>query len=139
MIWLSESQKAGVLFTFLGVFFFTIGVLSFFDARFMSFGNILFFTGVVLIIGTQKTIVFFTRPQKLRGSLCFALGLFLIFIKRSFIGFVVEMFGVLGLFGEFFATLVTFLRSLPIIGPFLSHPAVAPVVDRLAGVNVLPL
>ncbi|CDK26417.1 unnamed protein product [Kuraishia capsulata CBS 1993] len=28
---------------------------------------------------------------------------------------------------------------MPIIGPLLSHPFVAPVLDRLAGVRVLPV
>lgn len=42
-------------------------------------------------------------------------------------------------FSDFFAVIVQFLRSMPYIGPALSHPAVAPIVDRLAGVRVLPV
>lgn len=84
-------------------------------------------------------MTFFTRPQKLRGTIAFAFGIFLILVKWPFIGFMVEGFGILQLFGDFFAVIVSFLRSMPVIGPFLSHPAVAPVVDRLAGVSVLPI
>ncbi|OWB58207.1 hypothetical protein B5S28_g4209 [[Candida] boidinii] len=102
-------------------------------------GNILFIIGLVLIIGPQKTVYFFTRPQKIRGSVCFLLGIFLIFTKRSFLGFLIESFGILGLFGDFFAVIVQFLRSLPIVGPLLSHPIIAPVIDRIAGVRVLPV
>lgn len=93
----------------------------------------------MLIIGPQKTVSFFSRPAKLRGTVAFAVGIFLILIKRSFLGFIVETFGILQLFGDFFAVIISFLRSVPIIGPVLSHPAVAPVVDRLAGVRVLPV
>ena len=75
----------------------------------------------------------------MRGTICFAIGIVLILTKHSFFGFVIETFGILALFGEFFATLVQFLRSMPVIGPFLSHPMVAPVVDKLAGVRVLPI
>lgn len=139
MLWLTQLQKLGVVFTAGGVFFFVAGVLSFFSARLLAMGNVLFVAGVVMVIGPQKTIVFFTRPQKLRGSLCFVLGLVLIFAKRPFWGFLLEMFGILGLFGEFFPTLVQFLRSLPFVGPLLNHPIVAPVVDRIAGVRVLPI
>ncbi len=61
-------------------------------------------------------------------------------------------------FSDFFAVIVSFLRSVPIIGPILSHPVVAPVsfnafhsffmlitnkisqvVDKIAGVRVLPV
>lgn len=139
MIWLTQAQKIGVFFTASGVLFFVMGVLSLFSARMLSMGNILFIIGVVMIIGPQRTIVFFTRPAKLRGSVCFALGVLMILFKWSFFGFLVEMFGVLGLFGEFFPTLVQFLRSLPLIGPLLQHPLVAPVVDKLAGIRVLPI
>lgn len=139
MIWLTQTQKFGVFFTFAGTLLFFLGVISLFDASLLAMANILFLIGIFLIIGTHKTLYFFTRPQKLRGTICFAIGIFLILTKHSFFGFVIETFGILALFGEFFATLIQFLRSLPIIGPFLSHPLVAPIVDKLAGVRVLPI
>ncbi|ODQ80532.1 hypothetical protein BABINDRAFT_47552 [Babjeviella inositovora NRRL Y-12698] len=139
MIWLSELQKFGVAFTAAGVLFFIFGVLTFFDAALLALGNILFVIGLILIIGPQKTVAFFTRPQKRRGTICFVIGIMLILSKRSFIGFFVECFGILGLFGDFFAVVVQFLRSLPYIGDVLSHPAVAPFIDRIAGVNHLPV
>lgn len=139
MIWLTQTQKFGVFFTFAGTLLFFLGVISLFDASLLAMANILFLIGIFLIIGTHKTLYFFTRPQKLRGTICFAIGIFLILSKHSFFGFVIETFGILALFGEFFATLIQFLRSLPIIGPFLSHPLVAPIVDKLAGVRVLPI
>lgn len=63
----------------------------------------------------------------------------MILFKWTFIGFLIESLGIIGLFGDFFAVVVQFLRSLPVIGPLLSHPSVAPYVDRLAGVRVLPV
>ncbi|CAH2353947.1 protein transport protein Got1p [[Candida] railenensis] len=140
MIWLSERQKFGVGFTAGGFFFFIFGIFAFFDSSFLALGNILFVIGLILIIGPQRTVSFFSRPNKLRGTFCFCLGIFLILIKRSFIGFIVESFGILGLFGDFFGTIVQFLRSIPYIGDVLSHPVIAPTIDRLAGVtNMLPV
>lgn len=66
-------------------------------------------------------------------------GIFLILMKWTITGFIVESLGIAGLFGDFFGAIVQFLRSMPIIGPILSHPAVAPVVDKIAGVSVLPV
>ncbi|KAI5958524.1 GOT1 [Candida pseudojiufengensis] len=135
MIWLSERQKFGVGFTTGGIFFFMFGIMTFFDSGFLALGNLLFIIGLILIIGPQRTIAFFTRPTKIRGTICFGLGIILILIKRSFIGFIVESFGILGLFGDFFGTIIQFLRSIPYIGDVLNNPFIAPTVDRLAGVN----
>ena len=99
----------------------------------------LFIIGITLIIGPQRTIAFFSRATKLRGTICFILGILLILLKYAFIGFILESFGILGLFGDFFGTIVQFLRSIPYIGDVLSHPLIAPTIDRLAGIsNTLP-
>ena len=105
-----------------------LGVLLFFDGALLALGNvrlasllrqtiqglswrtclfafpagskqILFLCGLTLIIGTQKTFYFFARKQKIRGTLCFLGGILLVFLKWPFIGFVVEIFGFLNLFG----------------------------------------
>lgn len=113
--------------------------MTFFDSGLLALGNILFVIGLVLIIGPQRTVTFFTRPTKIRGTLCFGLGIVLILLKWSFVGFIVESFGILGLFGDFFGTIVQFLRSIPYIGDLLSNPIIAPTIDRLAGINTLPV
>ncbi|SCU79575.1 LADA_0B01640g1_1 [Lachancea dasiensis] len=138
-MWLSESQKFGVAFTFGGCLFFAFGVVTFFDRALLALGNILFLIGLLLIIGSQKTYTFFSRPNKRRGSFFFVLGILMILMKWTFLGFLIECLGIVGLFGDFFAVIVQFLRSLPIIGPVLSHPAIAPWVDKIAGVRVLPV
>lgn len=129
----------GVAFTFGGFLFFLFGIFTLFDRALLALGNILFLIGVFLIIGSQKTYIFFTRPNKRRGSLFFLVGAFMILIKWTFLGFIIESLGIVNLFGDFFGVIVQFLRSMPIIGPILSHPAVAPIVDKLAGVRVLPV
>ncbi|RLV93527.1 Protein transport protein GOT1 [Spathaspora sp. JA1] len=140
MIWLSERQKFGVGFTAGGIFFFLFGIITFFDSGFLALGNILFIVGLILIIGPQRTISFFTRPTKIRGTVCFVIGILLILVKHPFVGFILESFGILGLFGDFFGTIIQFLRSIPYIGDVLSHPLIAPTIDRLAGISdVLPV
>ncbi|XBW36899.1 hypothetical protein QEN19_002478 [Hanseniaspora menglaensis] len=140
MLWLSESQKFGVGFTVIGTVLITLGIITFFDRALLASGNIVFLIGIFLIIGQNKTLVFFTRQNKRRGSICFFAGIFLIlFMKWTFIGFIIEFIGILNLFGDFFSIIVQFLRSMPIIGDILKNPKVAPIVDKIAGVKVLPL
>ena len=72
--------------------FFSMHTYQFWD-------QILFISGLTLIIGPQKTFYFFTRKQKIRGSLCFLGGIVLVFLKWPFVGMMVETFGFLNLFG----------------------------------------
>lgn len=129
----------GVGFTAAGIFFFIFGAAAFFDAGLLALGNLLFVIGLVLIIGPHRTFAFFSRPRKLRGTICFILGIVLILMKRSLVGFALESFGILGLFGDFFGTIIQFLRSIPYIGDLLRLPVIAPAIDRLAGLDALPV
>ncbi|ORX73620.1 putative GOT1-membrane protein required for ER to Golgi transport, partial [Linderina pennispora] len=108
-----------------------LGVVLFFDAGLIAIGNILFLAGVSMIIGFKKTLFFFSRRDKLKGSVSFFLGFILILLKWSIIGMVVETFGFLNLFGDFFPIAIGFLRRLPFIGQVFSLPGIRQVVDRL--------
>jgi len=126
-------QKIGVGLTSFGALFMMLGIMLLFDSALLALGNILFLGGLFLIIGPQKTFYFFARKNKLRGTACFLGGILLVFLKWPTIGVLVEMFGFLNLFGDFFPVILTFLRQLPFIGQFLSLPYIRPLVDRLAG------
>ncbi|KAF8494656.1 Got1-domain-containing protein [Russula emetica] len=132
-MWLTDMQKIGVGLTSFGALFMMLGIMLFFDGALLALGNILFLGGLFLIIGPQKTFYFFARKNKLRGTVCFLGGILLVFFKWPAIGVLVEMFGFLNLFGDFFPVIITFLRQLPFIGQFLNLPFIRPLVDRLAG------
>ncbi|KAK9453147.1 Got1/Sft2-like family-domain-containing protein [Dipodascopsis uninucleata] len=138
-MWLSEAQKAGVGFIAAGCIFLILGVMTLFDSALLAFGNILFIAGLFLVIGYQKALLFFARRQKIRGTICFVIGITLILLRKPVTGFIIEFCGILALFGDFFSVIVSFLRSLPFIGPVLSSPIIAPTIDRLAGIRILPV
>ncbi|KAF8947386.1 Golgi Transport [Haplosporangium gracile] len=125
--------KIGVGLTAFGLFFMLMGVMMFFDGGLLAIGNILFLAGLTMVIGPQKTMFFFARPQKIRGTICFFMGILLIFIKWPIIGILVELFGFINLFGDFFPVIIGFLRRLPVIGNILSAPGISKVVDRISG------
>jgi len=130
---LTDGQKIGVALTSFGALFMMLGVILFFDGALLALGNVLFLSGLTLIIGPTKTFYFFARKQKMRGTACFIGGILLVFFKWPFIGVIVETFGFLNLFGDFFPVILTFLRQLPFIGNLLSLPYIRDVADRLAG------
>ena len=61
------------------------------------------------------------------------MGIALVLAKRSFIGMVVEAFGMVAIFGGLLPIVVSFLSSVPVVGPVFASPAVANVVSSLAG------
>lgn len=72
-----------------------------------------------MIIGIQKTFVFFARKQKLKGTAAFMAGILLILLRWPLVGFIVETYGIFVLFGDFFATIASFAGNIPIIGPYI--------------------
>ncbi|KAI4226616.1 MAG: hypothetical protein L6R36_003040 [Xanthoria steineri] len=81
--------------------------------------QILFVLGLALIIGLPKTVLFFTRRPKLKGTAAFTGGVVLILLRWPLIGFLVELYGIFILFGDFFATIGSFAGNIPVIGPYL--------------------
>ncbi len=87
--------------------------------------QILFLIGLTIIIGPQKTLQFFARRQKAKGTAAFFAGLLLILLRWPLVGFCVELYGILVLFGDFLGTVAAFARNLPVVGPY-----VGALVDR---------
>ncbi|KAF6821509.1 Protein transport protein GOT1 [Colletotrichum chlorophyti] len=118
-MWMSDSQKIGVIFCSGGGFFLIGGVMLFFDRAMLAMGNILFLIGLTIIIGPQKTLLFFARKQKAKGTAAFFGGLALILLRWPLIGFCVELYGIMVLFGDFLGTIAAFARNIPVIGPYI--------------------
>jgi hypothetical protein len=75
--------------------------------------------GLTVIIGPQKTTAFFARRQKLKGTAAFFGGLALILLRWPLVGFCVELYGIMILFGDFLGTILGFARNLPVVGSYI--------------------
>ena len=64
--------------------------------------------------------MFFARRQKLKGTAAFIAGILLILLRWAFVGFVVELYGIFILFGDFLSTMAGFAYNIPVIGPYLA-------------------
>ena len=129
----NDNRKIGIGLTAFGLFFLFLGCLLLFDTALLALGNLLFVLGITLLIGAQKTLIFFSRPQKLRGTVCFVLGIALVLYGWPVIGMAIEVFGILNLFGNFFPIILQLLRNTPFIGPALSNPYVQRGIDKILG------
>lgn len=142
----TDAQKTGVVLTALGFLFIFLGVVLFFDGGLLAIGNILLFTGITLILGVKRTLQFFNpclpnrTPNKLRGIVCIAIGVTMLLLRRgwSTVALLIELIGLVEMFGSFLPVVLAALRQLPYVGPVLSAPGVAGVLDSLAGASRLP-
>ncbi|KEG14171.1 putative to be involved in ER-Golgi transport [Trypanosoma grayi] len=117
----NDSTKIGVALTGLGAFFTFLGVIMLLDSALLTMGNILFVAGVALVMGPRRFQSFFLSRRRASG--CFFVGMLLIIMGFCFVGLLLQGFGALNLFGNFFPMVARVLESVPLLGPvMLSTP-----------------
>ena len=130
---LEDSQKIGFGLICMGLCFITLGVLLMFDSAMIAIGNVMFLLGLYFSIGFSRTLALFARRDRIRGTICFFLGIALVLMRWGLTGMILEGFGFVNLFGNFLPTVLSFARQIPYIGSLLDLPVVADVVDMIAG------
>lgn len=133
---LSDNTKVGVILVSLGFFFLFLGVVLFFDSGLLAIGNVLLLVGIPFIIGFQRALHFFNpfrRKEQVRGIVCFFAGITLVLLRWSVIGLILELIGMVEMFGKLLPIVVSFLRGVPYVGRLFSLPGVATVIDWLSG------
>lgn len=114
------NRKIGTMLLGAGAAFTMLGISLFFNKALMRLGNLLFVAGVPMMIGPGRTMGYFLQPKKARATGCLFAGIILVFIGHPVIGIVLEIFGLLNLFGNMFPFVMVMLKQLPVIGPILS-------------------
>ena len=106
-----------------------------FDSVLLGLGNIMFLSGFVFVFGFTKATKVLMKKSRLRFTVPFLGGILLVLLGGwwTFFGLFLEVFGFLNLFGNFFPLLLFTLRQVPFVGDALSHPIVAPYLDRFVG------
>lgn len=81
--------------------------------------QLLFLTGLSLIIGLRKTFSFFFQRHKLKGTSFFLGGVLVVLLRWPLLGMCLETYGFFSLFKGFFPVAFGFLGNTSNI-PFLS-------------------
>ncbi|CAM9623860.1 unnamed protein product [Chrysoparadoxa australica] len=96
-----------------------MGVSLFFEKNLMRLGNIMFVGGVSLLIGPSRVVRYFSQASKLRGTIIFMLGFFLLFTGHPIPGLILEVFGFMNLFGNMLPMFAAMARNMPIVKDIL--------------------
>ena len=119
-----DSKKIGIGLIIVGLIFYSLGVIFFLDRGLLAIGNIAFIMGLVVAIGPQHTVGFFSREGKMKGSAFFFGGFLMIclgWFMFTFLGFSCQMYGIFLLFRDFIRTIFSFAQTLPVIGPIIRN------------------
>ena len=133
----SDTQTIGTGLLGLGLLFVFLGCMLLFDRTLLTIGNVLFLSGLCVTMGLSRTMRFFKKKagdRGLRGVACFAAGVALVlFFRWPIVGIILEGFGFINLFGNFFPIALAAMRTMPVIGDFLRLPGISLLVEKLAG------
>jgi len=132
MFEVSDTMKIGIGLIGFGIFFLILGVILFFDSALLAMGNILFVSGVSLMIGLSNTFGFFFGAQKIKGSAFFFGGIFTVLIGWPVIGMMIESVGLFYLFARFIPNVLGLLRNVPVVSSIFYIPGVNTLVDRIS-------
>ncbi|KAB5527607.1 hypothetical protein DKX38_021454 [Salix brachista] len=128
---MSELKKIGLGLIGFGIFFTFLGALLFFDRGLLALGNIFWLSGVAILLGWQSTWKIFTNRANYKGSVCFLLGLFFIFVRWPVVGIIFEIYGCIALFGGFWPSVKVFLYQIPVFGWIIQYPIMVSSFDAL--------
>jgi len=124
MVSFSDNTKIGTGLLLLGVVFLFLGVLFFFDSALLALGDLLFLLGLTLTIGFSRTVRFFSRRDRIRGIIAFFGGIGLVMVRWPILGMILQLYGIVYLFGQFFPIAAQSMQDTPVIGDILKVPAI---------------
>lgn len=117
------NRKIGLPLLAIGGALTILGASLFFNKTLMRLGNLFFVAGVPMTLGPGRTAGYFFQPKKARATGCLFAGIFLVFIGWPIFGIILEVFGLLNLFGNMFPMAMMILKNMPVIGPLLKGNA----------------
>ena len=118
-MYLAVKKSYASIFMLLGIGTYLFGMIIGFDRWCLLIGSTLFLTGASYSAGPMTLGLFFIKPTKIKGTVCFLFGFFLLFLGWGLIGGLVQIVGVYYLFRDFIPQLYASAKYIPVIGPYI--------------------
>jgi len=117
---LKNQKQLGAILLGVGMLLTFMGMMLFFEGNLLRLGNICTILGIPLLIGPNRVKSFFLKESRTQASVITSLGIILVFTGRPRLGILLEIFGLLNLFGNMLPFLLVLAKKLPIIGDVIS-------------------
>jgi hypothetical protein len=115
-----NQKQLGAILLGIGMLLTFMGMMLFFEGNLLRLGNICTILGIPLLIGPSRVKSFFLKESRIQASVITSLGILLVFTGRPRLGILLEIFGLLNLFGNMLPFLLVLAKKLPIIGDVIS-------------------
>ncbi|KAJ1432612.1 hypothetical protein B484DRAFT_327244 [Ochromonadaceae sp. CCMP2298] len=102
----------GLLLTFMGM-------MLFFEGNLLRLGNICIIAGIFMLIGPTRVSGFFLKESRMQATIITVVGVLLVFWGKPKLGLIIEIFGLLNLFGNMFPMLLAVGRNIPVVGDII--------------------
>eukprot|EP01017_Pseudomicrothorax_dubius_P030939 TRINITY_DN389_c0_g1_i4.p1 TRINITY_DN389_c0_g1~~TRINITY_DN389_c0_g1_i4.p1 ORF type:complete len:141 (+),score=29.87 TRINITY_DN389_c0_g1_i4:139-561(+) len=138
MLSLEDRKKIGIGLLSISFLFFTLGVLLIFDRSLILMANMCFLAGLYALVGFSRSLNFFIKKGKLKGGVLYFLGFLIIVFRHPFIGFCLQIYGILVLFKSFIPFLYEWSYNIPFVGPHIRDNTIIKKVMELVGTRRKP-
>lgn len=118
-MYLAVKKSYASIFMLIGIGVYLFGVVIGFDRWCLLLGSTLFLVGAAYSAGGLTLGLFFIKPTKIKGSVCFFFGYFLLVLGWGMIGGLVQVAGIYYLFRDFIPQLYASAKYIPGIGPYI--------------------
>lgn len=111
--------ELGTVFLFVSAVFYLVGICYFLNKLLLVLGNLFFLSGFYFLVGFSETLIFFGR--KIRGTLCFFIGLVFIVTNVKLLGIPIQIFGVYDFFKTLSPKVFEIIADLPVVGMLVKY------------------
>ena len=119
-MYLGLKRSSASLIMLFGIGLYIFGLILMCDRFLLLVGNIIFLCGAGSSAGCLTLTMFFIKPSKLKGSISYFIGFFLLLMNWALIGGLIQLIGIFYLFRDFIPQIYASSKYIPGIGPYIS-------------------
>lgn len=112
---LANQRSSGATLLVGGLMVTFLGVMLFFNGALLRIGNILSISGGIILVGPKNVAGFFFTEARMQATIITSIGVLLVLWGKPKLGLLIEIFGLLSLFGNMLPLLLTLGKQIPVL------------------------
>lgn len=116
---LANQRSSGATLLVGGLVITFLGIMLFFNGMLLRLGNILSIAGGVMLVGPKNVAGFFMTETRMQATIITSIGVLLVLWGKPKLGLLIEIFGLLSLFGNMLPLLLTLGKQIPVLSSII--------------------